>query len=62
MDTPVCFPHFLAEVSVAEHQRGDEGPEVDAQAKPTGADLHPHGWHGALHGIIVCVRPGEEFI
>lgn len=49
----------LAEVSVGKHERGEQGPEVEAQAQPTGADLHPHSWHTALHGLGGGVRPEE---
>lgn len=55
----VCDRPFLAEVSVWEHQRGHQGPEIDSQAQPAGADLHPHGRHGGLHGLVVGVWPDE---
>lgn len=41
----------LAEVSVREDERGDQGPEVEAEAQPAGAHLHPHSGHDALHGL-----------
>ena len=50
---------FLAEVSVGEHQRGHQGPQVEGQAQPAGADLHPDRWYGGLHGLIVGLRPDE---
>lgn len=49
----------LAEVSVGKHERGEQGPEVEAQAQPTGADLYLHSWHTALHGLAGGVRPEE---
>ena len=49
----------LAEVSVREHQRGHQGPQVYGQAEPAGADLHPHCRHAGLHGLVVALGPGE---
>lgn len=45
----------LAEIPVREDKGGDEGPEVEAEAQPARAHLHPHSWHGALHGPGVGV-------
>lgn len=53
------FHRFLAEVSVREHKRGHQGPDIDGQSEPAGADLHPHCRHGALHGLVVWVGPDE---
>lgn len=41
----------LAEIPVREDKRGNEGPEVEQEAQPARAHLHPYGWHDALHGI-----------
>lgn len=41
----------LAEIPVREDKRGDEGPEVEPEAQPARAHLHPHSWHRALHGL-----------
>lgn len=54
----MCMP--LVEVSVREDERSYQGPEVESQAYPARANLHPHCWHTALHGLVVCVRSGEE--
>lgn len=40
-----------AEIPIREDERGDEGPEVEPEAQPAGAHLHPHSWHTALHGL-----------
>lgn len=45
-----------AEIPVREDNRGQEGPEVEAEAQPAGAHLHPHSWHAALHGLRGDVR------
>lgn len=50
---------FLVEVPVGEHERGHQGPQVEGQAEPAGADLHPDGRHGGLHGVVVGLWPGE---
>ena len=50
---------FSAEVSVGQNQRSHQGPQEDGQAEPAGADLHPHGRHGALHRVVVRVGPDE---
>ena len=42
-----------AEVSVGEDHGGHQGPQVDGQTQPAGADLHPHGWHGGPHVLVV---------
>lgn len=47
-----------AEVPVREDERGDEGPEVEAEAQPAGAHLHPHGRHVALHLVGFSVWSG----
>lgn len=48
----------LIEVSVGENQRRHQCPQVEGETEPTGADLHPHGRHGALHELEVSVWPG----
>lgn len=50
-----------AEVSVRKHKRGHQGPEVEGQADPAGADLHPHGRHGALHDLVFSVGSDEQW-
>lgn len=45
-----------AEISIRKNERSDEGPEVESQAQPTGAHLHPHSWHCALHRLGGGVR------
>lgn len=42
---------YSVEIPIGEDERGDEGPEVDSEAQPAGAHLHPHSWHTALHGL-----------
>lgn len=39
------------EIPIREDERGGEGPEVEPEAQPAGAHLHPHSWHAALHGL-----------
>lgn len=39
------------EIPVGEEERGHQGPEEETQAQPTGAHLHPHSRHTALHGL-----------
>lgn len=51
---------LLAEIPVREHQRSHQSPEIEAQADPAGADLHPDGWHAGLHGVVVSIRPRES--
>lgn len=46
-----------AEISVGEEDRAQEGPKVESQSQPAGADLHPHCRHAALHGLGGSVRP-----
>lgn len=46
-----------AEISVGEDEWGQKGPKVQSQSQPTGADLHPHCRHAALHGLGGNVRP-----
>uniref|UniRef100_A0A8V5GEW2 Uncharacterized protein n=1 Tax=Melopsittacus undulatus TaxID=13146 RepID=A0A8V5GEW2_MELUD len=36
-----------AEVSVRQHQRSHQGPEVEQEPSPAGADLHPHSGPGS---------------
>lgn len=50
----------LAEVSARQHQWSHQGPEIEGQAEPAGADLHPDGRHAGLHGLVVGVWPGES--
>ena len=40
---------LVPEVSVAEHGRGDHGPEVDGRGQPAGDDLDPHS--GRVAGV-----------
>lgn len=49
-----------AEIPVGEDERSDEGPEVEPQAQPAGAHLHPHSWHAALHGLCGGVWSGGK--
>lgn len=44
-----------AEIPVREDERSDKGPEVESEAQPAGAHLHPHSWHNALHGLSAGV-------
>lgn len=44
------------EIPVREDERGNEGPEVEPEAQPAGAHLHPNSRHAALHGLGGGVR------
>lgn len=47
----------LAEVSVRQHQRSHQRPEVEQEPGPAGADLHPHGRPGARQHPQALIRP-----
>lgn len=49
-----------AELPVRKDDRSNEGPEVKAEAQPAGAHLHPHGRHGARHGLSGGVGSGKK--
>lgn len=44
------------EISVGEDERGDEGPQIQAETQPAGTHLHPQGRHAGLHGLGGGVR------
>lgn len=56
----VSLTFLLIELSVGENQRRHQGPQVEGETEPAGADLHPHRGHGALHGLKVGVWPGRS--
>lgn len=40
---------FLFKIPIAQNQWGNEGPEVERHADPTGCNLHPHSWLVCIH-------------
>lgn len=46
-----------AEVPVRQHQRSHQGPEVEQEPGPAGADLHPHGGPGARQHPQALIQP-----
>lgn len=40
---------FLVKIPIAQNQWGNEGPEVERHADPTGCNLHPHSWLICIH-------------
>ena len=45
-----------AEVSIGDDEWSHEGPNVEEEADPAGADLDPHSWPLAGHTLELCVR------
>lgn len=42
-------------IPVDQHQRSHQGPNVEGDADPAGADLHPHRGPPAAHGLVAGV-------
>lgn len=49
-------PRGSAEVSTGEDEWGHEGPSVEEEADPAGADLDPHSWPLPGHVLELGVR------
>lgn len=45
-----------AEVSIGEDNWSHEGPDVEEEADPAGADLDPHSGPLAAHVLELCIR------
>lgn len=53
-----CLHHSYPSVKIPvdQHQRSHQGPHVEGDADPAGADLHPHRGPPAAHGLVAGVR------
>lgn len=53
---PLWILRGSAEVTIGEDKWSHEGPDIEEEADPAGADLDPHSWPLAGHALELCIR------